>query len=395
MKTKHLMPTYGRLPVAFERGEGAWLTSVDGKKYLDALCGIAVTTLGHSHPAIVAAVKSQAEKLMHVSNWFEIPEQVQLAEAICEISGMESAFFCNSGAEANEAAIKLARLYGSNKGITKPAIIVTRDAFHGRTVATISAGGSPRHQAGFGPLLEGFTRVPYDDLEAVRQVAANNDNQVVAVLVEPILGESGVVIPSEGYLAGLREICDQNEWLLMLDEIQTGMGRTGKWFACQHEGVKPDVLTMAKALGAGVPIGVCAASGRAANVFQPGTHGSTFGGGPFASVVGKAVIDTMKAEGTVASAATIGEKLLAALIDSLGDNALIDQVRGLGLMIGIELNIEIPNLLQRILDQGLLVNVTGGGKIIRLLPPAIIGEAEIDQIVDTIAAVLDDFEARV
>jgi acetylornithine/N-succinyldiaminopimelate aminotransferase len=392
MNTEHLMPTYGRLPVAFERGEGAWLYSVGGEKYLDALCGVAVTTLGHTHPAIVAAIKAQADKLLHVSNWFEIPEQNQLADAISEISEMDSVFFCNSGAEANEAAIKIARLYGSNKGISNPAIVVTQDAFHGRTMATISAGGSRKNQAGFEPLLGGFKRVPYDDLEAIRQVA-NNSDEVVAILVEPILGESGVVMPSQGYLAGLREICDQNEWLLMFDEIQTGMGRTGKWFAWQHENVKPDVMTMAKALGAGVPIGACVANGPAVGVLKPGTHGSTFGGGPLASVVGKTVIETMQAEAAVERAAIIGEELLLALTAQLGGNALVSEVRGLGLMLAVELNVEIPGLLQKILDRRLLVNVTGGGKIIRLLPPAIIGDAEIDQIVSTITAVLEAHQA--
>lgn len=392
MKTEHLMPTYGRLPVAFERGEGAWLYSVGGEKYLDALCGVAVTTLGHSHPAIVAAIKAQAEKLLHVSNWFEIPEQIQLAEAISEICEMDSVFFCNSGAEANEAAIKIARLYGHNKNISNPAIVVTQDAFHGRTMATISAGGSRKNQAGFEPLLGGFKRVPYNDLEAIRQVA-NNSDEVVAVLVEPILGESGVLIPDQGYLVGLRKICDQNEWLLMFDEVQTGMGRTGKWFACQHENVKPDVMTLAKALGAGVPIGACVANGPAVGVLKPGTHGSTFGGGPLASVVGKAVIETMHAEGAVERAAEIGEKLLSALTTQLGGNALVSEIRGLGLMIAIELNVEIPRLLQKILDRKLLVNVTGGGKIIRLLPPAIIGDAEIEQIVSTIATVLESHQA--
>jgi acetylornithine aminotransferase len=392
MKTEHLMPTYGRLPVAFERGEGAGLYSVGGEKYLDALCGVAVTTLGHSHPAIVAAIKAQAEKLLHVSNWFEIPEQIQLAEAISEICEMDSVFFCNSGAEANEAAIKIARLYGHNKNISNPAIVVTQDAFHGRTMATISAGGSRKNQAGFEPLLGGFKRVPYNDLEAIRQVA-NNSDDVVAVLVEPILGESGVLIPDQGYLVGLREICDQNEWLLMFDEVQTGMGRTGKWFACQHENVKPDVMTLAKALGAGVPIGACVANGPAVGILKPGTHGSTFGGGPLASVVGKTVIETMHAEGAVERAAEIGEKLLSALTTQLGGNALVSEIRGLGLMIAIELNVEIPRLLQKILDRKLLVNVTGGGKIIRLLPPAIIGDAEIEQIVSTIATVLESHQA--
>jgi len=391
MKTEHLMPTYGRLPVAFERGEGPWLFSVDGEKYLDALCGVAVTTLGHSHPAIIAAIKAQADKLLHVSNWFEIPEQRKLAESISGISGMDSVFFCNSGAEANEAAIKLARLYGSSRGISNPAIVVTQDAFHGRTMATISAGGSRKNQAGFEPLLGGFKRVPYDDLEAIRQVA-NNSDEVVAILVEPILGESGVLMPSQGYLAGLREICDQNEWLLMFDEVQTGMGRTGKWFAWQHEDIKPDVMTIAKALGAGVPIGACVANGPAVGVLQPGTHGSTFGGGPLASVVGQTVIQTMQAEGAVERAAEIGQQLLLALTVQFGENELVSEIRGLGLMIGIELKVEIPGLLQKILDRKLLVNVTGGGKIIRLLPPAIVGKAEIDQIVSTIAAVLESHQ---
>ena len=385
------MATYGRLPVAFERGEGAWLYATDGRKYLDALCGVAVTTLGHAHPAIVDAVKQRAERVVHVSNWFQIPEQEALADRVCEISGMDSAFFCNSGAEANEAAIKLARLYGSKKGIANPSIVVTQSAFHGRTIATLSAGGNRKIQAGFDPLLKGFKRVPFNDLDAVTQVAENSQD-VVAVMVEPILGESGIIIPDEGYLAGLRKICDDNDWLLILDEIQTGMGRTGQWFAYQHEDILPDVLTLAKALGAGMPIGACVAHGKAAEVFQPGTHGSTFGGGPFVASIAATVIETMQKEGIIDRARDAGTRLLQALQQGLSDHPLVSSIRGKGLMLAVELNREIPDLLMQIVEQGLLVNVAGAGRIIRLLPPAVINEEEIAQIVDTIAAVLNKQE---
>jgi len=379
MTTSYQMPIFAGLPVAFTHGEGSWLWDTQGKKYLDALAGIAVCGLGHAHPAITAAICDQAGKLLHTSNWYQIPLQEKLAERLCKLAGMTNAFFCNSGAEANEAAIKLARLYGHQQNILTPGIIVTEGSFHGRTLATLSATGNRKIQAGFEPLVQGFHRVPYNDLEAVRQVGERS-KEIVAVLVEPITGEGGVSIPDAGYLKGLRQICDERGWLLMLDEIQTGMCRTGKWFACQHEGVVPDVMTLAKGLGNGVPIGACLAHGKAANVFKPGSHGSTFSGNPLVCRVGLAVIDELEKGKLASRAAKLGERLLAKLKEALGRVAGVKDIRGRGLMLAVELDRPCKELLQMSLDRGLLINVTADS-VIRLLPPLIMTDDEADILV--------------
>jgi acetylornithine aminotransferase len=384
-----LMQTYGRLPVAFERGDGAWLWDTDGNKYLDALAGVAVCSLGHAHPAITKAICDQAGTLLHTSNWYRIPVQETLAERLCTLSGMDNVFFSNSGAEANEAAIKLARLYGHNKGIDIPTIIVTDQSFHGRTMATLTATGNRKVQAGFEPLVQGFARVPYNDLETIRQVAKNNSD-VVAVMVEPILGEGGVVIPDDGYLKGLREICDDNGWLLMLDEIQTGLCRTGKWFAAQHEDVVPDVMTLAKALGNGMPIGACLARGDAAETLVPGKHGSTYGGNPLACATALAVIDTMNAEKLDQTANKTGQYLLGKLQSKLAGILGVREIRGRGLMIGIELDRDCGELMTTALQKGLLINVTAGN-VLRLLPPLILSEQQCDQLVAGITELLNEF----
>ena len=383
------MPVFGRLPAAFVRGAGAWLWDADGKKYLDALSGVAVCGLGHCHPAVTRAIQDQAQTLVHTSNWYEIPLQTELGKRLCEISGMENVFFANSGAEANEAAIKLARLYAHQQRILNPSIIVMEGSFHGRTLATLTATGNRKVQAGFEPLVQGFNRVPYDNLEAVRQVG-NNNSGVVAVLVEPIQGEGGIVIPHADYLAGLRQICDERGWLLMLDEIQTGMCRTGKWFAFQHTPIKPDVMTLAKGLGNGMPIGACLARGRAAQVFQAGSHGSTFGGGPLACRAGLAVLDILRDEGLDKRAAELGKRMLTALSDKLAGVAGVRAIRGYGLMLGIELDRPCKPLLTDALAQGLLINVTADTTV-RLLPPLIISNDEADQIVAQVSTLVRQF----
>jgi len=389
MTTSYQMPIFAGLPVAFTHGEGSWLWDTQGKKYLDALAGIAVCGLGHAHPAITAAICDQAGKLLHTSNWYQIPLQEKLAERLCKLAGMTNAFFCNSGAEANEAAIKLARLYGHQQNILTPGIIVTEGSFHGRTLATLSATGNRKIQAGFEPLVQGFHRVPYNDLEAVRQVGERS-KEIVAVLVEPITGEGGVSIPDAGYLKGLRQICDERGWLLMLDEIQTGMCRTGKWFACQHEGVVPDVMTLAKGLGNGVPIGACLAHGKAANVFKPGSHGSTFSGNPLVCRVGLAVIDELEKGKLASRAAKLGERLLAKLKEALGQVAGVKDIRGRGLMLAVELDRPCKELLQMALDRGLLINVTADS-VIRLLPPLILTDNEADILVRELTSAVRAF----
>jgi len=383
------MPIFASLPVAFTHGEGSWLWDTQGKKYLDALAGIAVCGLGHANPAITAAICDQAGKLLHTSNWYQIPLQEKLAERLCKLAGMTNAFFCNSGAEANEAAIKLARLYGHQQNILTPGIIVTEGSFHGRTLVTLSATGNRKIQAGFEPLVQGFHRVPYNDLEAVRQVGERS-KEIVAVLVEPITGEGGVSIPDAGYLKGLRQICDERGWLLMLDEIQTGMCRTGKWFACQHEGVVPDVMTLAKGLGNGVPIGACLAHGKAANVFKPGSHGSTFSGNPLVCRVGLAVIDELEKGKLASRAAKLGERLLAKLKEALGQVAGVKDIRGRGLMLAVELDRPCKELLQMALDRGLLINVTADS-VIRLLPPLILTDDEADILVRELTSAVRAF----
>ena len=383
------MPAYSRLPVAFARGEGAWLWDTEGRQYLDALSGVAVCALGHAHPAVARALCEQAGELIHTSNWYRIPLQEELGERLCALAGMDTAFFGNSGAEANEAAIKLARRFGHDRGVLNPAIVVTEGSFHGRTLATLSATGNRKVQAGFEPLVRGFNRAPFNDLEAVDQVGENNPD-VVAVLVEPIQGESGIILPDAGYLKGLREICDRRGWLLMLDEIQTGMGRSGRWFACEHEGVRPDVITVAKALGNGVPIGACLARGEAAQVLQPGHHGSTFGGNPLACRAALAVIDTLEKERLVPRAAELGKRILDGLKAQLDGAPHIVELRGRGLLLAVELDHPCPQLAQVALEQGLLINIAGGNTV-RLLPPYILSDDEADELVTRLVTVLNGY----
>jgi acetylornithine/N-succinyldiaminopimelate aminotransferase len=384
-----LMATYKRLPVTFERGEGAWLWDTKGKRYLDALGGIAVCGLGHAHPAITRALCEQAAQLIHTSNLYGIGLQQQLGDALCAAAGMDRVFFSNSGAEANEAAIKLARLHGHQKGIDLPSIVVMDNSFHGRTLATLTATGNRKAQAGFEPLVKGFIRVPYNDVEAVQAVADNSSN-VVAVLVEPAQGEGGVNIPSPDYLNRLREICDQRGWLLMLDEIQTGMGRSGRLFAHRHNGILPDVMTLAKGLGNGVPVGACLARGEAAEVLGPGTHGSTFGGNPLACRAGLAVLQTLEADKLTERAASLGRQLLEGFRGRLGEHPAVNDIRGLGLMIGIELDRPCSELVTQALDAGLLINVTAE-RVIRLLPPLILDDTQADELVDGVCGLVERF----
>jgi acetylornithine/N-succinyldiaminopimelate aminotransferase len=387
-----VMNTYARLPVAFERGEGVWLWDTQGARYLDALAGIAVCGLGHAHPRFTAALREQAGKLIHTSNLYGIPLQEELADRLAANSGMENVFFCNSGCEANEAAIKLARLYGHQKGIESPAIIVMEKAFHGRTIATLTATGSRKVQAGFEPLLSGFVRVPFDDLEAVRRVASNN-RSVVAVLVELIQGEGGINICHDDYLAGLRSICDQNGWLLMLDEVQSGTGRTGTWFAFQHSGVKPDVVTLAKGLANGIPIGTCLAAGPAAQLFKPGNHGSTFGGNPFACRAGLETLSIIEDDGLMQNAVAIGDAIRTGLQARLASVPGVKDVRNAGLMVGIELAQPCGDLVNRALEAGLLINVTADS-VIRLLPPLIYTKEHVQLLIDKLVPLITDFLAE-
>ncbi|MFA5371127.1 MAG: acetylornithine transaminase [Sideroxydans sp.] len=385
----HLMNTYARQPVSFTHGEGVWLWDADGKRYLDALAGVAVNTLGHAHPRFTAALKAQIDKLIHCSNIYQIPQQEQLADKLCALSRMQEVFFANSGCEANEAAIKLARLYGHNQGIDNPAIIVMEQSFHGRTLATLSATGNRKVQAGFEPLVKGFVRVPYADLEAVHQVAQNN-RDVVAVLVEPIQGEGGVRTPDTNYLQGLREICDAQNWLLMLDEVQCGMGRTGKWFAHQHTGILPDVMTLAKGPGSGVPIGACLAAGKASGTFKPGNHGSTFGGNPLACSAGIATLDIIEQDGLLAHAEHIGQFTRNGIAGALQGVAGVKAIRGQGLMIGIEMDKPCAELVKLALARGLLINVTADS-VVRLLPPLILTQDEAQQLVTELASLIKEF----
>ncbi len=389
--TTSIMPTYARLPVSFSRGEGVWLLDEQGERYLDALSGIAVCGLGHAHPAVTKAITEQAGRLVHTSNLYAIANQQRLAELLVELSGMDSVFFGNSGAEANEAAIKIARACGHARGVDAPRIAVAEGSFHGRTLATLSASGNPKVHAGFEPLVQGFVRFPYDDIDALTEIA-ESDPQVVAVLVEPVLGEGGVVVPRDDYLARLRDLCDRQDWLLMLDEIQTGMGRTGRWFAHQHGQALPDVMTLAKALGNGVPIGACLARGRAAEALAPGSHGSTFGGNPLACSAALAVLETMAEQGLVEGARDKGEKLLERLGQALRGLNCVREVRGKGLMIGIELDRSCTELVGRALDRHLLINVTAD-RVIRLLPPLIIDDQEIDTIVATLRDLISEWNA--
>ena len=388
----HVMNTYARLPVAFERGEGCWLWDTSGKRYLDAMAGVAVCGLGHSHPKFVAVLRAQVGRLVHTSNLYQIPLQEKLADRLAAISGMENVFFCNSGCEANEAAIKLARLYGHKKNVEAPAIIVMEKAFHGRTIATLSATGSRKVQAGFEPLVAGFVRVPFDDLEAVRRVAEAN-RSVVAVLVELLQGEGGVNVCHDDYLKGLREICEAHEWLLMLDEVQSGMGRTGKWFAFQHTGVAPDVMPLAKGLGNGLPIGACLAAGAAAQLFKPGNHGSTFGGNPLACAAALATLDIIEEERLMDNAVKVGDFIRAELARQIGGIKGVREIRGKGLMIGIELEAACGELVQQALDRGVLINVTVDN-VVRLLPPLTFGTEEAGLLLATLVPLITRFLDR-
>lgn len=388
----HVMDTYARLPVAFERGEGCWLWDANGKRYLDAVAGVAVCGLGHSHPRFVAALREQVGRLVHTSNLYTITLQEKLADRLAAISGMDSVFFCNSGCEANEAAIKLARLYGHKRNIEAPAIVVMEKAFHGRTIATLSATGSRKVQAGFEPLVAGFVRVPFDDLGAVKRVAEAN-RSVVAVLVELLQGEGGVNICHDDYLNGLREICDTHEWLLMLDEVQSGMGRTGKWFAFQQSGVVPDVMPLAKGLGNGMPIGACLAAGPAAHLFKPGNHGSTFGGNPLACAAALATLAIIEEERLMENAVQIGDLIRGELARQIGGLKGVREIRGKGLMIGIELEFPCGELVQQALDRGVLINVTVDN-VIRLLPPLVFRREEAESLLSTIVPLIAEFLAR-
>jgi acetylornithine aminotransferase len=383
------MSTYNRLPVKFERGEGIWLWDTEHRQYLDALGGIAVCGLGHAHPAVTRAICTQAGRLVHTSNLYGISLQEQLAGRLCALAGMERVFFSNSGAESNEAAIKIARLFGHARGIASPAIIVTENSFHGRTLATLTATGNRKVQAGFEPLVKGFLRVPYNDIAAIRSVAETKSD-AVAVLVEPVQGEGGVNIPHPDYLDEIRRICDENDWLMMLDEIQTGMGRTGKWFAFQHGQSVPDVVTLAKSLGNGVPIGACLARGKAAEVLQPGSHGTTFGGNPLACSAALAVLDTLETDQLVAHAAATGRLLLNGLRSALADVTGVVDIRGLGLMIGITLDRPCTELANRALQQGMLINVTAE-RVVRLLPPLIMTDRQAGIVTDMVGALVKDF----
>ncbi len=385
-----LMTTYARLPVSFEKGEGSWLWDTDGKRYLDAISGIAVCSLGHAHPAVAKALCEQAGRLVHTSNLYGIERQQALGDRLTAVAGMDRVFFGNSGAEANEAAIKLARLHGHAKGIERPAIVVMDGSFHGRTLATLSATGNRKVQAGFEPLVSGFVRVPYNDLDAIGALSKNKD--IAAVLVEPVQGENGIRIPAEDYLPGIRQLCDDNGWLMMLDEIQTGLCRSGEWFAWQHSGARPDVLTSAKALGNGVPIGACLARGAAAELFHPGNHGSTFGGNPLVCAAALAVIDTLDALGLADRAKTLGERLLADLGKALDGVDGVSEIRGQGLLLAIELDRPCAELVQQALEQGLLINVTAGN-VVRLLPPLTLSDDEAATLMDTLSTLIRRFLA--
>ncbi|MGR9044053.1 MAG: acetylornithine/succinylornithine family transaminase [Gammaproteobacteria bacterium] len=390
--TSHIMPTYGRLPVTLDRGEGAWLWDQHNNRYLDALSGIAVCNLGHAHPAVHRALCEQSAKLIHTSNIYGVALQEQLADRLAAKSGLDNVFFCNSGAEANEAAIKLARRYGHQQGIENPAILVMEKSFHGRTLATLSATGNLRIQQGFAPLVEGFIRVPYNDIPGVEQALRQHDN-IVAVLAEPVQGEGGVNIPASDYLNKLRALCDDHRILMMLDEVQTGVGRTGKFLAFQHNGIVPDVCTLAKALGNGVPIGACLAKGKAAEVLTAGTHGSTFGGNPLACSAALAVLTTLDQENLIEQAELKGKQIADDLTTRLQDNAHVIAIRHLGMMIGIELDSPCTGLVAQALTKGLLINVTNDTTI-RLLPPLIMTPEQIDSLVSILSTAIQEHTAH-
>ena len=388
----HVMPTYGRLPMALSHGRGCWLWDTDGRKYLDALAGIAVNTLGHAHPRLVPALQEQVAKLIHTSNYYLVPLQEQLAAKLCELSGLTNVFFCNSGLEANEAALKIARKFGHGKGIDRPEIVVYDAAFHGRSIATLSATGNAKVQAGFGPLVEGFVRVPLNDVAAIEEVASTRKN-VVAVFLEVIQGEGGVKPATVDYLRAVRRICDENDWLLMLDEVQCGMGRTGKWFAHQWAGIQPDVMPLAKGLGSGVPVGAIVCGPRASKVFGQGNHGTTFGGNPLAMRAGVETLRIMEEDGLLANATQVGAALKAGLERELDGVAGVVDIRGQGLMLGIELDRPCGVLLGRAAEAGLMISVTAD-RVVRLLPALILTESEAAQIVAIVAPLIKAFLAE-
>ena len=390
MTTKALMNTYGTKAATLVKGEGAWLWDAKGNKYLDALSGIAVCGLGHSHPAIAKAVTEQASVLTHCSNFFAIPNQVALADKLCAASGMDKVFFGNSGAEANEAAIKMARLHGHKKGIKLPTVLVMDNAFHGRTLATLSASGSRKVQAGFEPLVRGFARGSFNDIQSLETIADNNPN-ICAVFVEPIQGEGGIRVAADDYLKQLREFCTEKGWLLMLDEVQTGNGRTGKYFYYQHSGIVPDVVTTSKGLGNGVPIGACLAHGEAAELMQPGNHGSTFGGNPLACAAALAAVTTIEEENLCERAMVLGDRLMAGFKAALADVPHVKEIRGKGCMIGIEIDKPCKSLFPAAMAKGLIINVTADS-VIRLLPPMVMSDAEADQVVAILAPLIKDFQ---
>ncbi len=388
----HTMNTYGRLPIALSHGQGVRVWDVNGKEYLDALAGIAVNTLGHNHPKLVPALQDQVAKIIHSCNYYHVPNQERLAATLAELSGLTNAFFCCTGLEANEGAIKLARKYGHDKGIERPEIVVYEGAFHGRSIATLSATGNPKVQAGFGPLVEGFIRVPLNDIQALKQATEGNRN-IVAVFFETIQGEGGINPMRIDYLQQVRQLCDQRDWLLMIDEVQCGMGRTGKWFAHQWAGIKPDVMPLAKGLGSGVPVGAVLAGPKAAQIFQPGNHGTTFGGNPLAMRAGVETIRIMQEDGLLDNAARVGSHLKGALARELGGLAGVTEIRGQGLMIGIELARNCTALTNRAAEAGLLISVTADN-VIRLLPPLILSQDEADEVVKRLVPLVKDFLAQ-
>jgi acetylornithine/N-succinyldiaminopimelate aminotransferase len=386
-----IIPAYNKLPVAFEYGKGVWLWDTEGKKYLDAVSGIAVTALGHSHPAIIAAITEQASKLLHTSNAYRIPEQEKLAQKLSELSGMEQVFFGNSGAESNELAIKIARLYGHSKGISAPKIVVMEKGFHGRTLGALSASANPKIKAVFEPLMPGFIRIPYNDIHAIEQITYNNPD-IVAIHLEPIQGNAGTIIPASGYLKKIRQICDQHNCLMMLDEVQTGIGHTGKLFAYQHDEIKPDVLCLAKALGNGIPISACIVSGAAKGLIQPGQHGSTTGGNPFACHIALTVLQVIEKEELLVNATELGDYLLSGLREALAVKKIVTNIRGKGLMIAVELDRPITDIRLLGLKEGLLFNVTiSANQVIRLLPPLILTRQQADQIIIRLTTCIDKF----
>ncbi len=388
----HVMNTYGRLPIALSHGKGVRVWDVNGKQYLDALGGIAVNTLGHGHPRLVPALQDQVAKMIHCSNYYHVPLQEQLAAKLVELSGLTNAFFCSTGLEANEAALKLARKYGHDKGITNPKVVVYEKAFHGRSIATLSATGNPKVQAGFGPLVEGFIRVPLNDIEALKK-ATEGDKDVVAVFFEAIQGEGGVNPMQLEYMRQVRALCDERGWLMMIDEVQCGMGRTGKWFAHQWADIKPDVMPLAKGLGSGVPVGAVVAGPKAANIFQPGNHGTTFGGNPLAMRAGVETIRIMEEDGLLQNAERVGAHLKAAFEKAFAGHPGVKEVRGQGLMIGIELAKPCGVLVQRAADAGLLLSVTADS-VVRMVPALVLTQAEADEIVALLVPLIQAFLAE-